>query len=311
MSASVFRKRPSGACPWIRRQGCRPARQNVSPIRRPSTRSRWRCRTASTFSSCLIATAADPACTSRTSTAVIPHWSTRLEIGISCAPSRPTVVLSTCGPRPLETFVLAFDPSTLQRVGSPQSLGVGLMATGFSPDGRDLVVGQAGQAAPGDIQVREHFAGPDSATVHWPFDAAFHSRYPSVTDGKFSPDGRWIAFSAFQQRDKPAVFVVPRGGVTPTLVWDGSGFPAWMADSRRIYMWSERGDETHRQVGYVQFDPTTGRTDRIFHRLKFEPGRGATRLGVCGSMTPDRRWLLFGWDEFEGDVFVADVRIKK
>lgn len=106
-------------------------------------------------------------------------------------------------------------------------------------------------------------------------------------------------------RPPAAVFVVRRGSRAPQLVWEGSGTPSWNDDPRRIYLWSERGDDTGQTLGFVELDPPTGATGD-FHPLGLHPTQGEG--GVLDYwLTPDRTWLFFAWSEHEGDIFLGDL----
>jgi hypothetical protein len=101
--------------------------------------------------------------------------------------------------------------------------------------------------------------------------------------------------------------VVGVGSNEPRLVFEGSGFPEWWSDPRRIHILSERGDETHLRPGFVPFDPVKSVPAGEFQLIDF-PGlpEKSGSVDSC-SMTWDRRWLLCTVNQVEGDVYVADI----
>jgi eukaryotic-like serine/threonine-protein kinase len=57
------------------------------------------------------------------------------------------------------------------------------------------------------------------------------------TQGRFSPDGRWVAYTC-DEGGQPDVFVrpFPASGTEPHLVSiGGGGYPRWRADGRELY----------------------------------------------------------------------------
>ena len=87
----------------------------------------------------------------------------------------------------------------------------------------------------------------------------------SVWYGRYSPDGKWIAFFAFPVEstgsDFPIIYVVSTGGGPWIQISDGKGkfvdsFPMWSPDGKTIYFLSLRTGFTN--VWGIRFDPIQG-----------------------------------------------------
>jgi Tol biopolymer transport system component len=200
-------------------------------------------------------------------------------------------------------FLLPFDPATQETAGPPIELE-GLPSS-WSPDGSQLLVTSATSVRP-ELRILENPASADRRWLFSTFREDFARRYPRPTFALFAPDGVWIVFGASKERHRPAVFVVRRGSDDPRLLWEGSGFPAPSSDPERIYIASERGDETDGKLGFVPFDPVSGVATGDFQVIELPGIPGAPIDNDC-FMTPDRRWLLCAVEEVEGDIYVADV----
>ena len=90
---------------------------------------------------------------------------------------------------------------------------------------------------------------------------ASHPEY-HLWQGRFSPDGRWISFNAYNATDGAVstVYVVPASGgpwirITEGQFWDDK--PRWSPDGKTIYFVSNRTGFFN--VWKVRFDPTTGK----------------------------------------------------
>ncbi len=207
------------------------------------------------------------------------------------------------GGRVLGNYLLLFDTVTLEAAGPARLLGdVSNRSFSFSPDGKYLLRIDPRGAA---ILAWENPASSAPREVRWPLRAEFLKEYPVQINLYFSPDGAWVVFGAYKERHKAAVFVVRRGSDTPRLVWEGSGYPFWNNDPRRIYIWSERYDDSGERLGFVEFDPATGATGS-FQLIDLQPMHGTTDVHSYW-LTPDRRWLFYARWEHEGDIFVADL----
>jgi Tol biopolymer transport system component len=203
--------------------------------------------------------------------------------------------------------VLLFDPETREALGPARQLAAGDLLGNLSPDGRYLL--RTPTTQPHGLLAFEDPASENPTPLEFPLDADFRARYPNTIWSFFSPDGNWIAFGAYEERHKPAIFVLRVGTETPQLIWEGSGFPRWAADSRRIYAFSERPDDTFGTLGVIDIDPESGAPLSGFQRLHVEPGSGEF-VALDHRSTPDGRWLFFVFTEEEGDVYVADLIVK-
>ena len=225
----------------------------------------------------------------------------------SVSPNGKWVVLT--GAIPEQAFLLPFDPSTQESMGLPIKAGMSL-CTNWSSDGRYLLGRSSGEEQGSAIFVLEVSDEGKSEKISWPIKPEFTKQYPYRGYSYFSPDGKWIAFVAYQERHKASIFVVKPGYDNPQLVFQGSGLPFWMADEGRIHLWSERGDETDKKFGFVRFDPQSGMPLGGFESIELKPENGNLELYQC-AMTSDREWLLFAYREVEGDIYIGDLTFDK
>jgi serine/threonine protein kinase/Tol biopolymer transport system component len=205
---------------------------------------------------------------------------------------------------PVASFILVLDPGSLEVQGVPRAIGLGVPGN-WSPDGGQLLHSETAAKNADGITILESPGSEHPKRVRWPLSQEFAQTYPNRSFAFFSPDGNWIAFGAFKERHKPAVFAVKRGSDRPELIWEGSGFP-WWAESSRIHLQSERGDATDDKFGFVAFDPKRGTAEGAFHAIDLRPEFGQTPA-YNWSITPDRRWLLFAFRRVEGDIYVGDL----
>ena len=162
----------------------------------------------------------------------------------------------------------------------------------WSPDGQSILVSS------GPVP----FVGKASLGL-WPVAAAPHAETAvkvlaaddnyAIWQGRFSPDGRWICFSAFDRRapGTASVFVIPSGGadrshwiaVTGLNGWADK--PRWSRDGKLIYfvqadsffnVWAVRFDGAAGTPAGVPFLVT--RYDSPRHQLS--PRFGAAEIGV-------------------------------
>jgi eukaryotic-like serine/threonine-protein kinase len=133
----------------------------------------------------------------------------------------------------------------------------------------------------------------------------------SMYQGRFSPDGKWIAFNAQSLKNigTSLLGVVPAAGgkwtpLTDTSLWVDK--PRWAPDGRTIYFISNRRGGFF-DVWGLPFDPVTGRATgeefRVTHTES--PGRNITadagsELGVSSS------WLVVPIVESKGSVWLLD-----
>ncbi len=109
---------------------------------------------------------------------------------------------------------------------TPQSM----RPTGFSPDGRRLLIESSGsvasQATKTDILIYALAEKTLTPLVQTPFNEGA---------AVFSPDGRWVAYSS-DESGRLEVYVQPAAGGSPWQVSaDGGGTPRWRGDSQELY----------------------------------------------------------------------------
>ena len=112
--------------------------------------------------------------------------------------------------------------------GSPERLPIDpdpfLFPTSWTPDGQHLVFRTNGSSAPG----------------LWIWSAAdrkARSYLRDATNGRVSPDGRWIAYQSIEAGGQPEVFVQQFPGTSRkwTVSTGGGTFPLWARDGRELY----------------------------------------------------------------------------
>jgi len=127
--------------------------------------------------------------------------------------------------------------------GSPQAIlkeesaEVSLVPTSWSPDGSGVIVTKT--------------AGGKTDMLFVPISASGDASTPRVlratpsneADGRFSPDGRWVAFSSDESGRTEAYVAgyVADGALGPAMmVSNGGGLqPAWASDGHRLFYYSE------------------------------------------------------------------------
>jgi len=106
----------------------------------------------------------------------------------------------------------------------------------WSPDSASLLVFQAGLAKTVDLM--KMYTGVRQTVLSHPTSNLF--------DARFSPDGRWIAFSAGSTAARARVYIAPLRTPPPaerewiTVESDGAGDPAWSPDGSVLYFSSKR-----------------------------------------------------------------------
>jgi len=102
---------------------------------------------------------------------------------------------------------------------------------------------------------------------------------------RFSPDGKWIAFSSNRYGNYD-VFVVPASGGTPVRLTYHTGTDdvvGWTRDSQRIVFRSARGDGAFPNVAVLYEIPVTGGMEKPL----------PVDWGFWGSFSPDGKSLAF------------------
>ncbi|HEY2962202.1 MAG TPA: S41 family peptidase [Pyrinomonadaceae bacterium] len=129
--------------------------------------------------------------------------------------------------------------------------------------------------------------------------------------GRFSPDGKWIAFSS-DRNGNLDVFVIPaNGGQAKQLTTHSADDTVlgWSADSRAVLFSSNRGEDFMPQLYLVGLDGGI-------------PWKAGTDMGVQASYSPDGNRLAYNqksqvyWRKYyrgayQSDIMVMDVAAKK
>jgi len=129
--------------------------------------------------------------------------------------------------------------------------------------------------------------------------------------GRFSPDGKWIAFSS-DRNGNLDVFVIPaNGGQAKQLTTHSADDTVlgWSADSRAVLFSSNRGEDFMPQLYLVGLDGGM-------------PWKAGTDMGVQASYSPDGNRLAYNqksqvyWRKYyrgayQSDIMVMDVSAKK
>ena len=129
--------------------------------------------------------------------------------------------------------------------------------------------------------------------------------------GRFSPDGKWIAFSS-DRAGNLDVYLIPAGGGTAKQLTNHSADDTvlgWSADSRSIVFSANRGEDFMPQLYLVS---TEGGM----------PVKAGTDMGVQASYSPDGKrlaynqkaqtyWRKYYRGSYQSDIMIMDVAAKK
>ncbi len=129
--------------------------------------------------------------------------------------------------------------------------------------------------------------------------------------GRFSPDGKWIAFSS-DRNGNLDVFIIPQeGGAAKQLTFHSADDTVlgWSADSRSVLFSSNRGEDFMPQLYLVS---TEGGM----------PWKAGTDMGVQASYSPDGKrlaynqksqvyWRKYYRGSYQSDIMVMDVATKR
>src|SRR5215213_4837359 len=129
--------------------------------------------------------------------------------------------------------------------------------------------------------------------------------------GRFSPDGKWIAFSS-ERNGNLDVYLMPSGGGNAKQLTSHSTDDVvlgWSADSKSVLFSSNRGEDFMPQLYLVS---TEGGM----------PWKAGTDMGVQASYSPDGQklaynqksqvyWRKFYRGSYQSDIMVMDVAAKK
>lgn len=186
----------------------------------------------------------------------------------------------------------------------------GMFVFDWSPDGNWLLV-SADNPDKGQTEIWKFRA----AGVHGPNDAQKVVASEPGCDlfqGRFSPDGRWIAFEGIRRSprgNESAIYVAPSGGGSWTRITDGKQWqdkPRWSADGRAIFFVSER--KGFLNVLSVPFDPVRGKaTGEIsqvtdFKSADLQIAEVVPSIGF--SLAPDKAMLTIS--QSSGGIWMLD-----
>jgi tricorn protease len=129
--------------------------------------------------------------------------------------------------------------------------------------------------------------------------------------GRFSPDGKWIAFSS-ERNGNLDVYLIPVGGGNAKQITNHSADDTvlgWASDSRSVLFSSNRGEDFMPQLYLVS---TEGGM----------PWKAGTDMGVQASYSPDGQrlaynqksqvyWRKYYRGSFQSDIMIMDVAAKK
>jgi Tol biopolymer transport system component len=133
-----------------------------------------------------------------------------------------------------QLYARAIDGVQDGRVVFKGNRGEPLIATSWSPDGRFVLFNRLGQSTANDIWAVSVSDGTATPLINTP---------APERDGVFSPDGRWIAYTATDS-GRQEVYVTAVTSSSPTLTvgggpWrvssGGGNLPRWRADGREIF----------------------------------------------------------------------------
>lgn len=129
--------------------------------------------------------------------------------------------------------------------------------------------------------------------------------------GRFSPDGKWIAFSSDRAGNLDVFLMPANGGAAKHLTHHSADDTVlgWSADSRSIIFSSNRGEDFMPQLYLVSIEGGM-------------PWRAGTDMGVQASYSPDGKrlaynqksqvyWRKYYRGSYQSDIMVMDVAAKK
>jgi len=129
--------------------------------------------------------------------------------------------------------------------------------------------------------------------------------------GRFSPDGKWIAFSSERNGNLDVYLIPANGGNAKQLTTHSADDTVlgWSSDSRAVLFSSNRGEDFMPQLYLVSIDGGM-------------PWKAGTDMGVQASYSPDGQRLAYNqkvqvyWRKFyrgssQSDIMVMDVAAKK
>jgi Tol biopolymer transport system component len=158
----------------------------------------------------------------------------------------------------------------------------------WSRDGRFILFQQAGPSTADDVWALPLFGD------HKPFVIA---QTPFLECcGRFSPDGRWVAYSSWET-GRPELYVQPFPGTTGRIrvSMDGGGYPTWRSDGRELIYNDIKGNAVRVAVSEAGGALTFGAPERLFDHPGIASPDGRVFLGI-GRMAPRSPiTVLLGW----------------
>jgi Tol biopolymer transport system component len=114
---------------------------------------------------------------------------------------------------------------------------VGFSPTSFAPDGSGIIVNKYA-AGKSDVLFLPISAGGNAATPR-----VLRATASSELDGRFSPDGRLVAFTS-DESGRPEIYVAEYGaggalGATAMVSNGGGRQPAWAGDGRHVFYYND------------------------------------------------------------------------
>jgi Tol biopolymer transport system component len=182
--------------------------------------------------------------------------------------------------------------------GSPRKLGEsGGRLRGWSKDGRHLLVWRVAEPA-NTLGVLD--------TANGTYTTILSSAKSRLSDGRLSPDGKWVAFVSGNPEGETTAHIAPFRGAqsVPESEWipiaDGGGYVFWAPDSHSLYF--RRGGAFHRQPLDAAARPA-GPAEEFYRLDTFRLASPVTNTVVASR---DRIFFI----SFEGrsDIWMTELR---
>jgi hypothetical protein len=131
-----------------------------------------------------------------------------------------------------------------------------------------------------------------------------------TVQGKFSPDGRWIVYSAVDTNGREEVYVqrFPAGGLRKQLSLDGGADPIWRRDGKEILyrkgstiyslIVEEQGEDLHAKAPAALFQVRVPNGIVVGDMPMAVTGDGSKILFAQGVQQPDPQltYVMTAWD---------------